>query len=243
MDWGKAKTVLILAFLVLNSLLAYQLWSGNRELTEAGTETVSYTEQLRRSMADKQISISVPIPEETPKLREITVQFDTLTKPDQFTSLANPLKSSLLSESKLPADLIKAVPRVELYQLDPAQKTDNMLVMNQLYGQYPMFDVQLQLLTQNEQIYAYRSSHVEVYSNMDRVEQKVLPAYKAIGSLVDNYLQNNTIINDIRLGYHGQIFNSETQVLAPFWRISTDSGDLYYVHAINGAVEVLQRGQ
>jgi regulatory protein YycI of two-component signal transduction system YycFG len=58
-----------------------------------------------------------------------------------------------------------------------------------------------------------------------------------VSILAEKFLSEGTAIIDVRLGYHGQVFNSETRVLAPFWRVLTESGEQYYVHAITGAVE------
>jgi Uncharacterized protein conserved in bacteria len=55
--------------------------------------------------------------------------------------------------------------------------------------------------------------------------------------LAERFLQRGDGIADIRLGYHGQMYESDTQVLAPKWRIVLDNGDIYYVHAVNGEVE------
>lgn len=43
----------------------------------------------------------------------------------------------------------------------------------------------------------------------------MLPASKALARLIDGYLPRDTIVKDIRLGYYGQTFNSDSQVAAP----------------------------
>lgn len=67
--------------------------------------------------------------------------------------------------------------------------------------------------------------------------QQVLSAYDVLGNLAEYYLPQGSVVADVRLGYHGPIFESETQVLAPYWRVVLSQGDTYYVHAVTGAVE------
>jgi regulatory protein YycI of two-component signal transduction system YycFG len=68
-------------------------------------------------------------------------------------------------------------------------------------------------------------------------EQQVLPASTAAAHLIENYLPAGSVIKDIRLGYHGQIFpDAETQVSAPSWRVLLENGEMYYVNAISAEV-------
>jgi len=60
--------------------------------------------------------------------------------------------------------------------------------------------------------------------------------------LAERYLKSGDVIRDIRLGYHGPMYDSESQLLAPKWRVMLEDGDIYYVHAISGEVERPQRG-
>jgi regulatory protein YycI of two-component signal transduction system YycFG len=106
-----------------------------------------------------------------------------------------------------------------------------------------MFDVPLQLFAENGEITGYKQTYVEVKSGgepTDKAGQKIISAYAAVRSLAENYLSEGAVITDIRLGYHGQLYDSEDQTFVPNWRISLSDGEPYYVHAFTGAVEAIQ---
>ncbi|MDQ0918439.1 two-component system regulatory protein YycI [Paenibacillus sp. V4I5] len=133
------------------------------------------------------------------------------------------------------------IPNFGLYQLDSASSRKGVYVFTQLYGKLPLFDVTVELSENNGEITSYRQAYVEVESGVEQTEQKLIPAQLAVRSLVDNYLSDGTIITEVRLGYHGQPYNSETQPMFPHWRITIDNGDFYYLQAFNGAVESPQK--
>lgn len=239
MDWSKAKTVLIFSFLLLNVLLGYQLWMDSRDRMNSNPDLTGLTEETRRMMQEKQIRLESSIPSETPYLREISVRLDNR----KLVTLPQPVDSKIVfSDKDLRQGLKGAIPNIEAYEFDQAASTESVWELHQLAdNRLPMFDVKLELVYKNQKIDSYRQQVAEVLPSDSEKDQKVLPAYKAVGSLIDNKLPVGTVIKDVRLGYHGQLFNSDDQVLAPSWRIVTESGQLYYVHAISGAVEVTQK--
>lgn len=241
MEWNRAKTILIISFLCLNILLAYQLWINKTNPIGADFEIVEMdeTHELLRS---KSIRLEKIIPTETPTLREIEVQYNDLFQADVVLELNTPVKDNvLINKAKLEDVLAEEIPHAEMYQLDPILSENDEYVLSQIYNQIPMFEINLILYRKDEQIHAYSQNLVTVNSGENEKEQKILSAYKAVGFLAENYLQNGAVIRDVSLGYHGQIYDSETQVLAPKWRIALEGGDVYYVHGINGGVNVPQK--
>jgi regulatory protein YycI of two-component signal transduction system YycFG len=240
MEWKRAKTILILSFLCLNILLAYQLWINENNQAGADFETNEITEETHELLKSKGIRIEKEIPKETPTLSEITVRFhDSL---NEEILLNTPVKNNLiLNKSEFRERLAEEIEHIEFYQLDSVRSSQETHVMNQLYAGLPMFEVNLVLYNKNNEIYAYTQSFVDIETGDEQRGQRILSAYKAVSFLTENYLPINTVIKDVSLGYHGQIYNSESQVLAPKWRIAMEGGDIYYVHGINGAVEVPQK--
>ncbi|WP_166245859.1 two-component system regulatory protein YycI [Paenibacillus turpanensis] len=245
MDWSRAKTVLILAFLVLNVLLSFQLWTSRNEL-EASKVGAGVAE-VQQLMESKGVKLEAELPEGTPILREITVEFDDSLRSVAREMLKDPVRDEIRMENGalLSERIARQLPMGESYVLDVKQSKKDYYVYNQAYQKYPMFEVQLELFAEKGFITQYRQSLVEVVSPApsDPKDPSILSSLTAVGSLTENYLSTGAVITDVKLGYHGQLYNSETQVLAPFWRIMLQSGELYYVHAINGAVEVPQKGK
>jgi regulatory protein YycI of two-component signal transduction system YycFG len=241
MDWSRAKTVLIWAFLFLNVLLGYQLWMDELNLNTF-TENAAKRDEMNRLLALKDIRVVASIPEGTPVLSEITVSLQTGEQPEEPKPLKAPFPLSTLSDLTLiRGSLSKDIPNVDDYQPDPyASIAGNpAYVMNQLHGELPMFEMRIELFAKEDTIatYRYAYSEVEQANESQTKAQEVLSAYIVLGSLAENYLPKGAVLSDVRLGYHGPIFESETQVLAPYWRIVLSTGETYYVHAVNGAVE------
>lgn len=242
MDWGRAKTILILSFLALNLVLVYQLWMNRTQMEEAEIDQAEIAEEIRQLLSSHNIQLKVDVPELAPRLKEITVRFLIQTDPQHPIELEQPVTDNvILNKAGITDVLAEQIRQANAYDLDTLISKPGEYVLNQLYEGLPMFEVNLNLYYDQNEIHRYSQSFVEVEKSSESDEQKVLPAMMAIGNLAENYLPDGTIITHISLGYHGQIYNSETQVLAPFWRVATESGDIYYIHAITGAVETPQK--
>lgn len=76
MEWGRAKTILILAFLMLNLILAYQVWESKLRLPDESNDIQLIAEEVMAVAASKNIQIEAAIPTETPRMNEITVTFE-----------------------------------------------------------------------------------------------------------------------------------------------------------------------
>jgi len=242
MDWGRAKTVLIWAFLLLNMLLGYQLWMDELNLNTF-SENAARREEMNRLLALKEIRLQAEVPEGTPALTEITVTLRTAGRQEAPQPLPEPIAMSALGDAALVRQALKpVVPEIDEYEPDPfaASRDEAVYAMNQLYKQLPMFEMRLELFAEGDAATMFRYAYSEVdpaAAGEAAAGQEALSAYTMLGSLAENYLPPGSVIADVRLGYHGPIFESETQVLAPYWRVVLGTGETYYVHAINGAVE------
>jgi len=244
MDWSRAKTILILSFFLLNLMLGYQLWTTRSDLLEFDASTASASEEIQRLIKSKNIQITTELPNEAPRLKEIVVQFDEKLTSDKLIPLESPFKYSPLLGKGTPKDAAAkaAIPYMDKYQYDPVLSSSGKYVFHELYGSFPMFEVELELHEQNGLITAYKQKYAEVKSENDQKEQKVISSYTVLRSLIENYFPNGTVISSIKLGYHGQTFDSQTMFLVPYWRV-VGNGERYYVHALSGAVDPPQKNK
>lgn len=74
MDWSKAKTILIIAFIITNTLLGYMLIREK----PIGESTVkdSFIQDVVELLKDKNISVATQIPKELPHLNTVTVSYE-----------------------------------------------------------------------------------------------------------------------------------------------------------------------
>lgn len=193
---------------------------------------------MEQTLARKQIQIWVELPAETPRLREVTMNVMPSSGVPELTKLAEPFDISVLrNQALLKETLSRVVPDGESYRLSPVDSNQNTYVLHQMLNGYPLFDITLELRISGGQVSAYRQQHAELLSGAAHEDQRVLSALQVVSILADKYLQEGTNIVDVQLGYHGQAFSSETRVLAPYWRVVTERGERFFVHAITGAVE------
>ncbi|MFF2483544.1 two-component system regulatory protein YycI [Paenibacillus sp. NPDC058071] len=238
MDWGRAKNVLILTFLLLNILLGYQLWGDIREQLNANKNTAELPPETLTIMKQKRIELDATLPLDTPKLRDLTYQLQNGGSDRQDTvQLKMPVDSRIIfTEKDLLNQLGGQIPDLAQYRFDLLMSTDQVFVLYKMVDNHPMFDVRLELYYSNQKITAYKQMRVEVLGSGEAKEQTVLPASKAVAPFIERNLPNGSIIRDIQLGYHGQTFDTDTQVSAPYWRVVLEDGLVYYIHAISGEV-------
>jgi regulatory protein YycI of two-component signal transduction system YycFG len=190
-------------------------------------------------MQAKNIRVTGAIPPETPALKDLTYRFTSKPGDETRQTLKAPVDSKIvyLSEEELRSGLAEAIPDLEQYSFDPEVISDKMFVFYRLTDTFPIFDVKLELYHSNQKITAFHQDLVEIIPSDEAKGQTVLSAAQAIASLIDKYVQANSVIKEIRLGYHGQFFDSDTQVAAPSWRALLEDGTVYYVDAISGKVD------
>lgn len=234
MDWSRAKTVLIISFLMLNILLGYQLWVDISEQLNANVNSAELPPDKVQLMGQKRISLAANLPAGTPKLSDLTYLLQS-GKKSSPKKLEKPVDSALIFDK---AALVKAldgqIPDIEDYEYDLHSDRMGAFVMHRVVDGRPMFNVRLELYTNNLKITAFQQDRVEEIGHGE--EKQVIGSAKVVVSLIETYLDEGSVIADIQLGYHGQIFDSEKQVSAPTWRVMLEDGTVYYVHAISGEV-------
>jgi regulatory protein YycI of two-component signal transduction system YycFG len=235
LEWGRVKTILILSFLFLNLLLGYQLWESRLGLLSLVPNETA--EEVAGLLRNKGIELMQEIPKETPNVREISIEYKVQMGNGERETLPESIPLGP-TEERWRNRLKETIPELDSYAADDILSTDQRLVLNQVINGFPMFQIQLHLYLRDQRIVSYSRNFVEVQAFQDQKEQQTaLSAYRVMRLLAETKLKSGAVIEGIELGYHGQLFNSDTQVLAPKWRVTMQNGDVYYVHAISGEVE------
>lgn len=248
MNWEGIKTVLIVAFLLLDLLLGWSFWQemkGERnDMDGQWMESDMLKSRLERS--------GVTLPEwrgALPELRYWSLQ----TQTDRLTGQANEKKEQkavpiVYNEGQWNAtrpplsvleDKEKAnqwIPHYSSYTL-AKKDTDRHLYYETQEG-YPVFDLTLEIWIEGERIRAYRQSYAAF---VDGGEARVLISpYVAVQSLLDQKLIGaGTHIESIAPGYRLVQPEAQEAFLVPVWRIVTDRS----IYDVNGFVgTILQNG-
>lgn len=242
MDWRTAKSVLIVSFLVLNIVLGYQLWIEWRERMNTAVNWTSLPPETLQSMRDKKIQVNdnVKIPTGTPSMRELTFTFKERAgeSPAERKPIASPPETRIVFNEELGQALGEIIPEFDLYEFDqPGSREGVSFVFNRLVDGWPMFDIHLNLYYSEQRIRAYTQDVIEIRPSTGAKEQQVLSAAKALAKVIERNLPAGSIIKEIRLGYHGEIFDDTEQVTFPSWRVLLENGEeVYYVNAITAEV-------
>lgn len=239
MDWGRAKNVLIYAFLLLNLVLGYQLWSDIREQADSNLDYTSLETSTQKVMDDKGIRVLAKIPTDTPALGKIAYRFLKGSDSGKVIELPEPIDSKLIFSARDLANAFKkTLPQMDQFRYDEGDSREGVFVLHPLVDQkWPLFNVELVLYYSNQKIISYRMEEIEISSLAEEKEQRVLSASKALGNLIENFLPENSVVTHIELGYYGQVFDSDAHLPAtPAWRFKLEDGKEYYVQGITGDV-------
>jgi regulatory protein YycI of two-component signal transduction system YycFG len=237
MEWGRAKTILIASFLILNMLLFSQLRDSTQNMATQNLDMTEFNQQVRNLMTSKNIEVRATMPIFTEDLKQINVIFQESDMYAQKIKLNNPLINGLeVNTNPFHEALEQKIDGLDMTQFvyDSQLSTKEKIVYHQLFEGLPMFEVNFLVYQENKRVVAYELDRVTIEPLN---EQNLITSYAAVSNLIENYLPDNVAVVDVQLGYHGQLFNSQKQFLTPFWRVMLDDGMQYYVHAINGAVE------
>ncbi|WP_239615448.1 two-component system regulatory protein YycI [Cohnella mopanensis] len=244
MDWRRAKSVLIISFLMLNVVLGYQLWKEWRERLNTAVDWTSLPPETLQIMREKNIQVddNAKIPTETPAMRELTYMFKQRAGEnikDRTAIIPTSETRFVFSQEELVGALGGVIPELKSYTLDqPASREGVFFVFNRMEGGWPMFDIHLNLFHSEQKIRAYSQDRIEIKPSTGVKDQQVLSAAKALAKVIERNLPVGSVIKEIRLGYHGEIFDDAgAQVSTPSWRILLENGEeVYYVNAISGEV-------
>ena len=238
MDWSRAKTVMIISFLLLNILLGYQLWSNVRAQLNANANSAELPADKLQLMQQKRITLNTNLPSETPMMGDLTYLLESDSMENRKPTLIVPAVDSavVFNEKQLERTLGTFIPDLSeyVYDLHSSNSTEGVFVMHRVVDGRPMFHTKLELYNSNLKITAYLQDRVEITRTGEK--QQVLASSKIVSSLIETYLEPGAVIIDIQLGYYGQIFASEVQVATPAWRVMLDDSKVYYVDAISGEV-------
>ena len=117
MDWGRAKSVLIFAFLLLNLVLGYQLWSNIREGLSTSADVDDLPAETLLLMEQKNIKLETSIPSETPELAILTFKLNK----GGIIKLKQPVESKIVfNENELQKGLGSTFRSWSKYSFDSA---------------------------------------------------------------------------------------------------------------------------
>lgn len=247
MDWGKAKTIMIVASFLLNIFLGYQLFSRYQGgALPKGLLVPSSFEELLKT---RNITVATKIPQETLVLSYLSAKYTkleaTFTSTDTRKVTPDGNGISVVFTPPLPLNtpagqinLLKntenVVPFINEYTLENSLSTEACYRFTQMVNNRPVFNTSLEITLNNQQITGYHQTRVEVMNK--GLDRRMIPALTALRTLVDKgFIRDGDQISAITPGYFEENSSGDLLVLLPVWRV-VHNGKVDYVNGINGAI-------
>ncbi|OEF99659.1 hypothetical protein BHF71_07815 [Vulcanibacillus modesticaldus] len=236
MDWSKAKSILIISFLLLNLSLGYQLYLKQNKYSNNMQWTTNNLDELQELLFKQNIKLSTEIPEQLPKMHFIKIRKIVFAENEK-------LKGGLEENSNRNViELIanKSIKNFELYEFNPLEsKEPDYLVYYQTTEGYPLLGAKLIIyLNSNGELF-YNQNYFEIVDS--GLDKQVISSYSALRRVIEQGLiPNGAEIKQIKLSYYGQTNQSNIQILTPVWKIvfkNVQITDKLYVNAMTGGME------
>lgn len=239
MDWSRAKTLLIIAFVALNLFLTIQIIQVWVEKSQMQNGSDSFRRELTQILEEKEIEIP-SLPQNPPPVSVLEARVAFPGKgwkelPDGSYEKAFQPPLPFSGADQYDALLEKQVPAFKEYRL-VSQKGDSRLYL-QYWKERPLYGTRLEVKLQGKN--ALKSLKVVSLSIKEGKDaQAPVPASFALLNLVESgKVPKGTNFTHIELGYHGQSYDAKTRVLSPVWKFSSADGRTYYVNALTGALQ------
>jgi len=239
MDWSRAKTLLIVAFVALNLFLTVQLIQAWAEKSQMQNGNDSIRRELSQILREKKIT-TPDIPRNSPPVSVLEARIDPpgegwTQHPDGSYGKTFHPPLALSGPDQLDALLEKQVPSFDDYQL--VSRKGRTRIYIQYWKERPLYGSRLEVkLSDAKFLQSLELVHLSIKEGKD--VQTPVPASFALLNLVESgKVPKGTNFTHIELGYHGQSYDAKTRVLSPVWKFSTADGRTYYVNALTGALQ------
>lgn len=239
MDWSRAKTLLIIAFVALNLFLTVQVIQAWVEKSQMQNGSDSIRRELSQILRDKKIE-TPDIPQNPPPVSVLEARIASPGQgwepiPDGGYGKTFDPPIALSGPDQLDALLEKHVPSFREYRL-VHRKGDTRIYL-QYWKERPLYGSRLEVkLSGGRSLQSLKLVRLSIKEGKDA--QTPVPASFALLNLVESgKVSKGTVFTQIELGYHGQSYDAKTRVLSPVWKFAAADGQTYYVNALTGAIQ------
>ncbi|GAB7388525.1 WalRK two-component regulatory system regulator WalI [Bacillaceae bacterium] len=251
MDWSRAKTILIVAFLLLDLFLGYQLWLNNGSESLLAQRFQGEKDILEELLQARRIEIAAEIPTDEPQMHHLNVRY-TVIPPASLEKLADqevtlerffirstfkepPAAPSPFDQGELQNLLAARIWNFSNYRFDPFLSGEGRYTFVQLLDDVPLFSARVEIEVSHGQVRRYRQTYAEVVDTGSG--RQVISAFTALRRLIENgMIEDGETVRAVELGYYGHTYDADIQVLAPVWRV-VHGRRIHYVNAITGTIE------
>ncbi|OEF97344.1 two-component system regulatory protein YycI [Desulfuribacillus alkaliarsenatis] len=266
MDLARAKTILIIAFLVLNAILVYQLYLKQQINTDYSLLILEEINEVEQLLADNQIYLNQPIPtdiRDRPFLRINRESHSVSEIRDAIDVENNQLIVRIIEDNHIEYQWIKQdandsfaydvsshsyteLPRKLLFEgasyrphFSSIENGNGHIVYLQYFMDYPLFGITATAYVEENKITSWRQKFAGNIEAEDTV-RPILTAATALRRITGEIESHPATIEKIELGYYSRFTESDSWLLPPVWGIILSTGEEFYINAFTGELEGLQ---
>ncbi len=137
--------------------------------------------------------------------------------------------------------LVGSIPVLECLALDYIRPVEKgaVIVFRQEYENYPLYAGYAQVFFSNNKPESIQFYRLEVLGFAEQ-KRAVIPSSTALLRFLELYEKNQTgkSIVEFSLGYYSHEYDAERWEIPPVWRIRLNNGELYYINAFTGNLEI-----
>lgn len=245
MDWGKAKTILIISFLLLDLFLAYLLLQQKKEEETQSQVFQLEKEAILRTLQGKGIAIPEKWPPDTPNMFYWTVSPDReervgVNGVDRVKETEEGAEVRFFAPVTIDGHpgtgrfqemLKKKIALADAYFFDSLLSSEGKVVYTQRIDHSPIFSSRLELFVNGMEWMGYRITYTK--ATVKGPPRKIISLYSALSVLVENgILREGEKVIDISAGYYWEKYDQDLKLLVPVWRVVHSRG----VHYVNGFI-------
>ncbi len=256
MDWGKAKTYLIIAFIITNIILIFSIFTDKTRQDSYFTKESS--ESLKQFLLQKNLNLHTELPKETPKMGTLKVEYQSFNLKDmesRFLEYESDIE--IIGDKNLS---LKAKRKLAKFDTEHAQldadifigtydladdfalkytsfEGQNLIVFyNSIYKDRFLEDSYMKftyLPDGNFEFEMLKMTPVEESKNKKTVMTSIEAVMRA-----SNMMSEGETITELVLGYNYAQYESlsiaktKTATAFPCWRIKTKENKYYYIEAL-----------
>lgn len=247
MDWSRAKSILILTFVVLNLFLATQLIQSMRQkpkIVNTNQVTEQQVSQLLKENKIQYVTNDNPYPNQVEVYQAEITQLDSPWKQNEegiFVKTYSPAHS-FKNDQELNQFLQSEIPFFSDYQLE--SRSSKKIIFLQRVNDQLIYDGKIEVhLSSPGKIQSIRVIH---YSLKKLSPVKLIDPTIALYRLITNWgPPENTVISEAELGYRAKAYigPGEAYILIPYWRFKSGQVAVYInatQRGLNEDVEVTE---
>ncbi len=237
MDWSRAKNIFIIAFLLLNISLGYQLYLKHNENVQSKQWTSNNIDDLKDTLKQQNIKLNLTVPKEMPEMHFLQIKNKLLTS---YNNVDQSIEESVHTDKNaLESRLLDMVYHFDQYEYSPIESNgEKKFIYYQVNEKFSFFGAKLEV-DLNKNTIAVKQNYFEIINK--GLDRQVISSYSALRTVLDQQLiPKDAEIVEIKLGYHGQNNQVSTQLLTPVWRITYKTEKLInsvYVNAMTGGLQ------